>query len=244
MNIILGPYIGSIEQALFTFYPHTLWIYNCLLSHNYSFYISSHDKHRFLYDWAGITYVPVDIGLSNDDDHHGIMNSKISNKDYLVLLKQLKNSINGDNTIHCYVRYTKYSNFTIPVSKKRFAPLNIKTEVGNDIFVINRNDDSGITRKVHELIPGSIEINTIDVNSTEEILGMLLSARMVICPCGEWTYFCNLHKIPVFSWGLDGIGMYKPNGIYHFDNFKSEVMYTNGNIDVIMSGIKYLEGKI
>jgi hypothetical protein len=245
MNILIGPYIGSIEQEIFTFRPHTMWIYRCLLPYNYNFFIASHNKHKFLYNWPNVTYLPIDSRFSNDDDHNGIINTKVSNKDYLAMLKHLRNTINDDNVLQYYVRYTKYNNFTVPISKKLFLPLDIPANTSDNIFIINRNDNKRVIERIRKKIPEAVEIVTIDVNDTESILGMIMSAKMVICPCGEWTYFCNLHKIPVFSWGDEGIGMYKIGGPYHFNNYKSEIMFfNNGKIDTLVNGIKYLENRI
>jgi len=213
-----------------------------LIKYDYKFYISSHEGHRFLYNWPGVTYLPVENKYSNDDDHRGIINSKVSNKEYLALFKQLRTSISGSDTLHSTVRYTKYSNFTVPLSKKIFKPLDIKVEKTDNIVIITRNDVTEAATVLSEMVSESIVIDSIDVDNTEDILRTILSAKMVICPCGEWTYFCNLHKIPVFSWGTEGIGMYKPGGAYHFNNFKSEVV-SYSNIGTLFSGIEHLRNK-
>jgi hypothetical protein len=247
LKIIVGPYIGDIEQSIFTFRPYVMWMYDHLYSFADAFYISTHKSHKFMYNWPGVEFIPVDNSLSNDVDHRGIMNTNIDNKTYLVLTKQLKNSLNngGGDVVHCYVRYTKYNNFSIPISKKTFRPLDLKPSDKREIVIISREGDTEITKKIGLFIPDSVEINAIDINNVESTLQRIISAKMVICPCNTWTYFCNLHKVPVFSWGENGVGMYKPSGVYHFSNTRSHVVYSDGsNIDILLSGIKYLLDKI
>jgi hypothetical protein len=246
MNIILGPWIGSIESEIFHFYPYVIWVYAALRNRCENFYVFSHQQHKFLYDIENINFIPVSPELSNADDHIGIMNSKISNKDYLSLLKSTKSNMNDKEIIHCYVKYTKYDTFTVPLSKKMFLPIKIDEQVdmSNNTVVITRGADLNISKRILSKIDAE-EINGSYPFPTSTMLKTIQNAKMVICQCGVWTYFCNLHNIPVFSWGNDGIGLYKDGGPYHFNNKKSSVIYfDNGNIDMILSGIKNLESNL
>jgi hypothetical protein len=249
MKVVIGPWIGSIEQEIFTFRPYAKWLYESLQSYRSDFYISTHEQHQFLYDWPDINFIPVDKKFSNDADHQGVMNSKVNNKDYLTLVKQLKNSIgigNGNGSsdaIFCNVRYTKYDNFIVPVSKNIFNKVRLTTESTNDILIISRYGDQNIIRKLCKSLPEVIEIN--GNYSSTEILQKILSAKLVICPCGVWTCFCNLHEIPVFSWADGGLGMYKPDGVYHFNNYNSHVIHHDGDdIDILLSGVDYVKKRV
>jgi len=238
MQIVVGPFIGSIEQELFTFRPHALWIYRSLKSYCDEFYISTHDQHRFLYDWPGINFIPVDKNFSIDSDHHGVMNDKVNNKDYIGLTKQLKNSI-GNDVINYYTRYTKYDNFIVPVSKKIFSTVELESDEPNEILLISRYGDMNILKRLSKALPSIREING-DYSSIQ-ILRKILAAKLVICPCGVWTCFCNLHGIPVFSWASEGLGMYKSNGVYGFNNPKSYIIHHDSNdVEKLLSGIEYM----
>ena len=243
MNILIGPYIGGLEQALFTFRPHAAWLYNCLRVYCSDFYISTHEDHRFMYDWPETTFVPVADKLGDDNVHQGIMNTMVSNKDYISITKQLRTIIGNNDTIHCYARYTKYDNFTIPISKKLFTRINsFDINHSNEILMISREDKLGIVEKLIDKIEGAIEICSIESTSPKELIHRILSARLVICPCGVWTYFCNLHGIPVVSWG-ESLGLYKDGGPYYFNNKNAYILYhSNGDTDIhrIMAGINYI----
>lgn len=243
MNIIVGPFVGGLEQELFTFRPYATWLYKGLRSHCENFYLSTHDKHRFLYNWNDINFVPVNSEFGNDEDHQGIMNLKVNNKEYLTMVKQLKNNVKKDeDVVHCNVRYTKYDNFTIPLAKKVFDKVKLDVEHNNEVLIISRQGNFNIIKQLCKALPDAIEIN--NHCSSIDLLKIVLGAKLVICSCGVWTYFCNLHGVPVFSWGTD-IGGYKPTGVYHFNNKKSHVIYhDSNNIDTILSGIEYLINKV
>lgn len=243
MDIIVGPFVGSIEQEIFTFRPHVIWLYRSLRSHCSKFYIATHEQHQFLYAWDDVIFVPVDSRLSCDDNHRGIMNDLVNNKDYISMVKQLKNSKNNGEIVHCYPRYTKYDNFTIPMAKKFFSRIPLVSEHNNDIVVINRNGNPLVVERIYNKIPNATMVNKcIDA---KELLSKVISAKMVICSCGIWTYFCNLHHIPVFSWGEEGLGLYKYGGAYYFNNEKAHIVHSNGkDINKLISGIEYLLSKI
>ena len=238
INIVVGPYIGKLEQEIFTFRPYTAWLYRSLRSHCDNFYVSTHAQHQFLYDWDDINFVPVDDSFSVDADHFGVMNNKVNNKDYLSLIKQLKNSIDGE-TVHCGIRYTKYDNFIVPVSKKIFHAVELSSDEPNEILLISRYGDMNILKRLSKALPSIREING-DYSSIQ-ILRKILAAKLVICPCGVWTCFCNLHGIPVFSWASEGLGMYKSNGVYGFNNPKSYIIHHDSNdVEKLLSGIEYM----
>lgn|GEM_PF-3432943 len=50
-------------------------------------------------------------------------------------------------------------------------------------------------------------------------ISSIQNAKAVICPLSHWTTICNLHNIPVFSWG-ENVGQHREDGIYYFNNKK------------------------
>ncbi len=251
MTIVCGPYIGGLEQELFTFHPHVNWIYNALMNRCEQFYIFSHQQHSFLYNWPNATFIPINLELSDECFHSGIINNQISNKDYISLLKATKNSIDDNkDIIHVYVKYTKYDNFTVPLSKKLFKRIEIDVDIDEDltdqIIVMGGETDSIISQRIIERFD-ALEIHGSYPRSPAMMLKILQKARMIICPMGVWTYFANLHGVPVVSWGNGngGIGMYKEDGPYYFNNKESHIIsITNGNMEPIIDGIEYLMNRL
>jgi hypothetical protein len=245
LNVVCGPYIGGIEAELFTFQPYVMWLYFALKNKYDNFTVFSHKKHAFLYNSIDVQFNSVDEKLSDDSLHNGLMNSLITNKEYLSLLKSVHGSVK--DVLQCCVKYTKYDNFVIPLSKKLFNRISIDTEIEPELYgkiiLINRGADLNVSKKIMQQID-VMEINGSYPFSIDKTLKVIQNAQMVICPCGVWTYFCNLHQVPVVSWGTEGIGMFKDNGPYYFNNKNSLILHTDGkNINPIISGIRNLRGK-
>ncbi len=121
--------------------------------------------------------------------------------------------------------------------------MSLPCTTSNDIIIISRQGDLNTIKKICKALPDIVEVN----NSFDsvDLLSKIMSAKMVICACGVWTYFCNLHQIPVFSWGDSEISMYKPAGLYHFRNYRSHIVYHSGDgVDKLLSGIEYTLGLI
>jgi hypothetical protein len=63
----------------------------------------------------------------------------------------------------------------------------------------------------------------------------ILSSKMVITPSSHWTFFCNLHNIPVFSWG-NNISQYKDT--FNFNNICIVIPFDKGNnVDILLKSI-------
>ena len=123
------------------------------------------------------------------------------------------------------------------IFKKIEIDIEIEEEITNKVIFINRGADLNISKKILSKID-AMEINGSYPFSIDKTLKLIQESKMVICPAGVWTFFCNLHGIPVVSWGNEGIGMFKNNGPYYFGNENSNVLYfSGGNTDPLLSGI-------
>jgi len=239
MKILGGPYIGGIEQEIFTFRPYMSWLYTGLKHHYSEFYISTHQHSMFLYDWPGIKFVPVD-NKYYDPSVTGIMCNIVNNKDYLGLAKQSKATIEGNDVVHCLIKYTKYDNFIVPIHKKLFQIINIKKSTPGNIVVVARNQ----AQELHEKLAVALDAKLLGYScGSYDLIKAVLCAKLVVCEVGPWTALCNLHKIPVLSWGDSNISMYKSGGVYSFNNKHNSVIPGN-DFNLIISGIKHLLGGI
>lgn len=74
-------------------------------------------------------------------------------------------------------------------------------------------------------------------NYYENMMLRIVKSKCVITPSNFWTMFCNIHHIPVFSWG-DNISMYKT--VYRFDNeqFKAIPFARGSDINIIIESIE------
>lgn len=242
MVVVVGPYVGGIESELFVFQPYVNWLHLALRGRYESFYVFSHEQHRFLYDLEGIKFIPVSAELSSDKNHSGLTNILVSNKEYLSLLKSTKNSIRNSEVLQCFIKYTKYDNFVLPLYKKLFKRIKVDVELEPElvgkVILINRGADLNVSKKILSQVD-AIEINGRYPFSIDKTLKLVQKAKLVICPAGVWTVFCNLHNIPVISWGDQGLGLYKENGPYAFNNKNIYILhYSGGDIKAILSGIQ------
>jgi hypothetical protein len=237
MTVICGPYIGGLEQEIFSFHPHVAWLYRVLIDRCDYFYVFSHENHSFFYDWPGVNFVSVDGCYSVESNHSGIVNKLVSSKEYLSLIKFVRNKVSDKDVLHYNIRYTIYDNFVVPLHKKMFVKINMNIEKTDNIVLISRgHTDFNVVKKIKDRFVGHDLIEIDDKWNHYDAIKTIQSAIFVICQCGPWTYFCNLHKVPVVSWGNVGYSMYKDNGVYNFKN----ICITTPNEHNLFSSIEYM----
>ncbi len=63
------------------------------------------------------------------------------------------------------------------------------------------------------------QINYFDI-VYETMFNYIHKSKFVMTSCPEWALICNKQKIPLLYWG-DDASMFKPDGIYGFNNTNS-----------------------
>jgi len=262
--LLIGPYIGDWKQEIFTFRPYARWIYE-QLDHP-KCYISSHFNRQFLYDWIpDENFIPVYEQLSrNEVEQDNYIHKSITIKDFKLLIKDFKQSvINKENiSIKNLITYNlSYLKSTPHYSwyQKIFTKINVKPIKNDYIFYIpnksiSREDNEKITKFLlskYDNIKLLGDNNCYDLDKCLNyqidyietgyinIIKYILGCKFVITPCSHWTMLCNLHHIPVFSWG-DG-GIYKKDGDYGFENPNNHICINN-DVEIVMKAIEYFYG--
>jgi len=261
--LLIGPYIGDWKQEILTFRPYAKWISNQLDLDD--IFISSHSNRGFLYDWIPEeNFVPVYEHLTrNEKDQSNYLHKSVDVKDYKLLIKEFKQKISKQQqiSIRDIVIYNlSYLESTPHYSwyQKDFTKIKIDPIPNDYILYIPANDISdkenyrifdALKEKYKDIymIGDSHCYNfdyfinyQIDYYETGYInlMKYILGCKMVITPCSYWTMLCNLHQVPVFSWG-EGRN-YKHGGDYNFDSTNNYILITN-DFDRIMSGIEYFK---
>lgn len=274
MKIIgFGPYIGDFEQEILTFRPYVKWISEVVESD--MIYLSTHFNRAFLYDWIPPdNMLPVYEHLTRDElGQFGYVHDQFKTKDYLLLTKIFKEKIT--NICRCSKRDIEIFGLNYARSKPAYSiykklfqlitvpDINIKEEYKNRIvyipspgyhleevydFLYNKYDAiivgdlklSGYCSEKNEMLKYADYFE----NGFKYIFKILNSAKAIVCPTGLWTFIANLQGIPVFSYG-DAPGIFKENGLYHFNNYKSVVIPADEetNVDGILNMIDYFMEK-
>jgi hypothetical protein len=265
MVLGLGPFIGDFEQEVLSFLPYSRWIKESLDVEKT--YLSSHFNRKFLYDdWVDDEFfIPVNESLSRDDEGQtGSIHLEITQQDYINLVKKFKSDISKKENVRkndVVIENLSYTKSFVPYSvyQKVFSPIPVKKNPNNLIVFIPSKDApkkqisdliKSLDPLLHLLIIGDSkcyfpEKNEIlkdfmfPVNGYKKIMEIITGAKMVITPCGFWTYVCNLQGTPVFSWG-EQTSLYKKDGIFNFNN-KNMVLNTDKKSEAINKIVSQLE---
>jgi hypothetical protein len=248
MILLTGPYIGSFEQEVITFRPYVKWLSE-ILEYD-KMYISTHSNRAFMYGDMEAVVLPIFEDLSRDElSQVGYIHKSISQKDYQVILKTIKETIveKEDCTKRDIEVYNlSYVKSTPPMSiySKKFEPINattinIEDYEGRVVFIPDRAATGSQLRIVRDYLRESypdyiiigdmrtrfarenVILNLVDYfeNSWKYMVKIISKAKAVVCPLSYWTTICNLQSTPVFSWG-EQVGQHKEDGVYHFGNRK------------------------
>jgi len=242
----LGPFIGSFEKEISVFRPYVRYIYNNNKKHK-KFYVSCYSRRRFLYNWlenSNIIDVELDDDSYNQI---GCINKKISSFYYNnVLIKDFKNKIQElcnckKRDINIFkIKYKQNFDISTKEYTQIFPIIDISSKYISKckdkiVLILDNYTDY---RKMYDLIEYCMDKEGIcigDSNCSNQGFNFLYSfsnfydnfyqyfvfcilvSKCVLCAAGPWTFFCNYHRIPVFSWG-DIIGPYKDGGTLNFGN--------------------------
>jgi len=267
--LLIGPYIGDWKNEILTFRPYAKWVYDQLNIKNTECFISSHFNRKFLYDWIPEeNFIPVFEQLTRDEiGQHNYMHKSICIKDYKLLVKEFKQKIIKLRKVS--IRNIKIYNLSYLEStphyswyQKIFTKINVEP-LYNDyiIYIPDMSIDVDTNNKIFNNLQSEYEnlvmvgdnnchgiddcINfQIDYSETgyRNLVRYILGCKFVITPCSHWTFLCNLHHIPVISWGTNG-NIYKRNNEFGFDNPMNYILIDN-DINKLISSIKYFNRKI
>lgn len=265
--LLIGPYIGDWKSEILTFRPFAEWIYNQL--DKPVCYMSSHFNRRFLYHWVpDNNFVPVFEHLTrNEANQCNYIHRSITQKDYKLLIKEFKQEIvkrEGISVRNITLYNLPYLESSPPVSwyQKFYSKIKID-KIPNDyvIYIPDSSINGDDHKKLLDFLTNNYKnvimmgdnscwdieecINfQIDYSETgyQNLIKYILGCKMVITPCSHWTFLCNLHKIPVMSWGVNG-NIYKSTGVFGFDNPNNFILISN-EINNILNSIDYFYKKI
>ena len=269
-NILaLGPFIGSFEQEILTFRPHMRWIE--LNTKSDFVYYSSHFNRKFLYPQVSSRrYKPVYKQLTRQEIHQsGYSHKDVNQRDFVSMVRLYKDGI--VNKMGCikkdidqqslpYVKYIPpisiyhkvFEPIKVPISNKKgyvvYIPdISMMEEDALDIFdYLNTTCKFAVVGDMKCHLSESNEIlQNVDYleNGYQKTITAITNAKAVITPCSHWTAIANLQGVPVISWG-NNVGQYRSQGIYHFNNEKSKVIYydEDTNINNLLKQIdRYLQ---
>ena len=229
MLLACGPYIGSIESEIMLFRPFVYWL-QLVLKPDITV-ISSHYNREFLYE--NCKFFPIYDDLTrNEFGQIGATHSYISVKDYNILVKKFKNSI--QDTFHPIKESVYYYNLSyiknpwVPLYKRYFTKVDTVSRKKNQIlFIPNISEkidtihnvyNSLVSRYNNVVCCGDMktylpEYNILLKDSTYfqnvyiNMINLITDAKMVITPVSHWSVIADLQGTPNFSWGSGSYSM-------------------------------------
>ena len=248
--VLIGPYVGSFEEEIFTFRPFVYWLID-----NFDFpnlIVSTHYDREFLYN--DIDIIPIFKQYTNDQiNQRNHKHQKISIKDYQYLINDTKDQIadiskfNKSDIIVYNIGYAYSPN--VSIFNKHFKPIDNRKQSNNNIIYI---PDASRTEKEHDRLwteylkdvdgiilmrdcKSRISKHKQESCSYKDMIDDILSCKAVITPSSRWTFLCNQHGVPVFSWGKH-TAQYKE--IYNFGNKCNTLSITKKDVNKIIGGMK------
>lgn len=255
--VLCGPFVGSIDEELMCFRPFVYWLRKYFNFQN--FIISTHYDRKFLYD---VDVLPIFRQYTNlEKNQKGHKHKNICSKDYNFLINELKDQISkiskfnkGDIVVY-NLGYSSLPN--IYFSQRHFTPISfLESTPQNDkiLFIPDNSRPKKELKSIYEQYKYYVDVvgdehtyfknlRNPNVKGYESIIKEILGCKMVITPCCHWTFLCNLHGVPVFSWGKH-VSLYK--GIYNFNNKMSMIIpFQNKNKEeILIKSINMLMEKI
>ena len=251
--VVIGPYIGDLEQELFAFRPHARYISSTV--HADEIYISSHYNRAFMYDWIPEeNFIPVFESLTREETkQHGYLHEDVTRTDYSQLVKYLKNKIKdqvGKVDMEVYSPpYIKSIN-TISIYQKEFSPLSPpNADINrNDsiVFIVDQSEESteiyNTLKDLYDIIVLGNMTNGIEqenvllsdtdyfVNGYASMIDYISNAKLLVTNCPVWGMVGNLMGKHMVFWG-NSCSQFKPEGLYGFEN------YNVVSVDVGIKGV-------
>jgi hypothetical protein len=238
--VVIGPYIGDLEQELFAFRPHARYITSSVEAHE--IFISSHFNRSFLYDWIPEdNFIPVFESLTREETkQHGYLHDDVTRTDYSQLVKHLKTNIKermGKVDMEVYSPpYIKSIN-TISIYQKEFSTISFpKADINksnNIVFVSDQSDESeeiyNTLKDLYDIIVlgnmsngiehSNVLLKTTDyyINGYVTMMNYINNSTMLVTNCPVWAMVGNLLQKHMVFWG-NSCSQFKPEGIYGFYN--------------------------
>ncbi len=258
--VVIGPFIGDLEQELFTFRPYARYITSTVNVHD--IYISSHFNRSFLYDWIPEeNFIPVFESLTREEmKQHGYLHEDVTRTDYSQLVRYLKTTVKDLNhsklDMDVYSPpYIKSTN-SISIYQKEFSQLSFPTtDISNDeymIFIADKSDDSeeiyNTLKDLYDIIvvgnmSNGIKQENILLKSTDyysngyvAMMNYISNAKMVVTNCPVWALIGNLLGKHMVFWG-NSCSQFKSTGVYGFDN--TNTVSIDVEVEAVISMIKY-----
>lgn len=229
-TIAVGPYFGDFTTEILSFRPYVYWLYSNLEYDN--FFVSSHVDRQFLYHWVSDeAYIPLLSQTQTDqrDKQFKYHYIDIEFKKYLKYQRIFRSKVAEMVKIprkEVRVFMPSYSKLQDPVSffKKRFCRIQIPKIKAPILSFCDEHLD--------------VEYDKVDeADPYHKIVSRISGSKCVFAPLGIWTVIANLQKIPVFSYGIEDLSKFKPDGDYYFNNINCRSIYAY-NTDKIDDKIK------
>lgn len=249
--LLCGPYVGSFEGEIIHFKPFVEWIL-----HNFDvphIIVSTHHNRSFLYS---IENIPIFRHYTKDEEsQENHRHKKINSKDYVYLTNEIKNIISKQYSVNksSIIDYNLGYNKTPEISffQKRITRYGNKQQSnGNVLFIPDNKRPHKELEKIFNYVSNLYDVEVLgdhktylsehnilfyDINYHNDvykvIMNTILNSVCVITPSSHWTYICNLHGVPVFSWGRsEQISIYKST--YKFGNTNCTLLPINSKKDV------------
>ncbi len=241
--LVIGPFIGDLEQELFAFRPHARYITSTVNAHEV--YISSHFNRSFLYDWIPEkNFIPVFESLTREETkQHGYLHEDVTRTDYSQIIKYLKNKIKdieGKVDMEVYSPpYIKSTN-TISLYQKEFSTIDFpKCDINKSDYIVFAGDRTEESEAIYNTLKEEYDIIVIGnmsngieqenvllkttdyfINGYTTMLNYINCSRMMVTNCPEWAVIGNLLKKDMVFWG-NSCSQFKPFGVYGFGNDNS-----------------------
>ncbi len=260
--VVIGPYIGDLEQELFTFRPYARYITSIVEVHEV--YISSHFNRSFMYDWVPESnFIPVFESLTREETkQHGYLHDDVTKMDYSQLIKHLKNKVKEMNSCTLEMEvysppYIKSTN-TISIYQKEFTPIHFpKADISKDDYMVFIVDKSKEAREIYDTLRDSYDIIIIGnmTNGIEDenvllkstdyfssgyttMMNYINEAKMLVTNCSEWAVIGNMLGKNMVFWG-NSCSQFKSTGVYGFNNKNSMSIDVNVSSIIPMIDYKY-----
>lgn len=249
--ILVGPYVGSFSEEIFSFHPFVEWVNENFQKTN-KIIISTHYNRSFLYKNKNI---PIFTQYTKDEENQEKhRHKKINVNDYNIISKEIQRKIKDkygfsiNNIVKFNLGYGSLPN--ISWYQKRFKKIGERNQKNGDILFIpdisrSEKEQKRFLNYIAEnfnnvKVVGDFKTHMHEKNEYfknlnydslyENIIKDILYCKCIVSPVSHWTLIGNLHKVPVFSWGKN-VSLFK--GTYKFDNNISMIVpYEKSKKDV------------
>ena len=249
--LILGPFVGSLEDEILSFRPHMRWIEKHTDAD--SVFYSSHFNRKFLYSHiSNKRFIPVYTQFSRHEaDQNGYTFKDVDARDFASLSKMVKDAVY--DRVECQRKDIEQQ--TLPYVKnpspislyhKIFEPIKVPRvrRKGYIVFIPHVSMTYKEAKVVYDfLVASGVKFSVVgdlkchlpqhnEVLSSGDYfetgymktIAALTNSPLVITPCSHWTMIANLQGSPVISWG-DTVGPYRSGGAYNFGNDSAKVLF-------------------